>query len=134
MAQMVNSNRITNGFVKPVDNQTVIVPFGKALTDYIIIFEMTETSLNNFKEAGLSSGNKTIAFLCKYKLCGELITNHTLALRYNFSTGAITNGEALQYPVLNNDHFQISSRDITNASALVLYNGYEYKYTVIDLS
>lgn len=132
MMGMAKSNKITTGTIKPVNNEVITIPFGKTLTDYIILFEMTDESFSNFKNAGLTSGIKGIAFICKYKFCGTSPSNHTLQSRYNFATGN-TDGAASQYPSLYNDRIELNSRDITNASALVLYNGYEYNYMIIEL-
>ena len=94
---------------------------------------MTEESYADFVDEELTSGQKTIALICKYRFCGEIVNNHTLAVKHNFATGVVV-GSASQYPTLYNDHFEMDVRDITSASALILYSGYTYKYTLIDMS
>ena len=133
MSQMAQGVKVITGKVTPTANQTVTIPFGETLSDYIFLIEMTADSFANFKMEQIT-GSKMISCVSKYKFCGEDIsaTSHSLVGRYNFGTLAVT-GSAQQYPILYADRFEINSRPSDNASAVVLYNDYEYEYTLIKL-
>lgn len=130
---MANGAAIINGTFTVESTSPVIINFGKNIERYVLLLEMTDDSIEDFADAGITSNRSyTLLTMRGVKSIGDLSAGYgTLSARYNGSSLNFSN--ATPFNALNTDGFVIYPAILSAGSANTLYVGYSYNYYVIPI-
>ena len=133
MIGKANGVVIIKGTFTVENTNLVTINFGKNIERYVLLIEMTDGSLENFANAGITINRAyTLLTMRGVKSIGDLSVGHNaLTTRYNGSSINFSN--ASSFNALNTDSFSIYPSNLSTGSANTLYVGYSYNYYVIPI-
>lgn len=131
MAMAKGGTNTISGVITPETTDTISVAFGRTLTKYLILLEMTDESIANLINSGYTNYKPylMVGIYGETKVNDLTPVNRVMYFRYNGSVVASALSNILSTA---SDGFTISVTN-QNAATYQLQVGYQYKYLVVPI-